>query len=71
MRADVVLGNKCPDYELTDRRPFGDGRLYYGGYDCNFYPSAASSLRPCHSLLTRGARRVRTEGYHSASCTVS
>lgn len=35
--------------------PFGDGRIYYGGYDCNFYPadgtawvasSALSSLRP-------------------------
>jgi hypothetical protein len=21
------------------RSPFGDGRLYYGGYDCNFYPA--------------------------------
>jgi hypothetical protein len=19
--------------------PFGDGRIYYGGYDCNFYPA--------------------------------
>jgi hypothetical protein len=19
--------------------PFGDGRVYYGGYDCNFYPA--------------------------------
>ena len=19
--------------------PFGDGRLYYGGYDCNFHPA--------------------------------
>jgi hypothetical protein len=38
--------------------PFGDGRIYYGGYDCNFYPadgtawvasSTLSSLRPTFS----------------------
>ena len=30
--------------------PFADGRIYYGGYDCNFYPAdgtawVATSLR--------------------------
>jgi hypothetical protein len=34
--------------------PFGDGRVYYGGYDCNFYPAdgtawiASSSRRALH-----------------------
>jgi hypothetical protein len=34
--------------------PFGDGRLYYGGYDCNFHPAdgtawiAASTLSALH-----------------------
>jgi hypothetical protein len=34
--------------------PFGDGRLYYGGYDCNFYPAdgtawiASSTLGALH-----------------------
>ena len=34
--------------------PFGDGRLYYGGYDCNFYPAdgtawiATSTLSALH-----------------------
>ena len=34
--------------------PFGDGRLYYGGYDCNFYPAdgtawaGSSTLRAVH-----------------------
>jgi hypothetical protein len=34
--------------------PFGDGRLYYGGYDCNFYPAdgtawvASSTLSALH-----------------------
>ena len=34
--------------------PFGDGRIYYGGYDCNFYPAdgtawvASSTRRALH-----------------------
>jgi hypothetical protein len=34
--------------------PFGDGRLFYGGYDCNFYPAdgtawvGSSTLRAVH-----------------------
>jgi hypothetical protein len=37
------------------RSPFRDGRIYYGGYDCNFYPadgtawiasSTTAALRP-------------------------
>jgi hypothetical protein len=34
--------------------PFGDGRLYYGGYDCNFYPAdgtawvARATVRALH-----------------------
>ncbi len=44
--------------------PFADGRIYYGGYDCNFYPAhgtawvATSTLR---ALRTSGARK----GTHS------
>jgi hypothetical protein len=43
--------------------PFADGRVYYGGYDCNFYPadgtawvatSTVSSLRL--STLSKGRR---------------
>jgi hypothetical protein len=39
--------------------PFGDGRLYYGGYDCNFYPAdgtawiADSTLSDLHLSVGR------------------
>jgi hypothetical protein len=41
--------------------PFGDGTLYYGGYDCNFYPAdgtawiARSSLNAVHLDDSKGA----------------
>jgi hypothetical protein len=41
--------------------PFGDGRLYYGGYDCNFHPAdgtawiAASTLSALHLANARRA----------------
>ena len=43
--------------------PFADGRIYYGGYDCNFYPAdgtawvATSSLGSLHlSAPSKGTR---------------
>ncbi len=41
--------------------PFADGRLYYGGYDCNFYPAdgtawIATSTLPALHLTATGSR---------------
>ena len=44
--------------------PFGDGRVYYGGYDCNFYPAdgtawvATSTLSSIPHLLYRVERKA-------------
>ncbi len=43
------------------RSPFGDGRLYYGGYDCNFHPAdgaawiGSSTLSAVHLDTSRKA----------------
>lgn len=44
--------------------PFGDGQLYYGGYDCNFYPAdgtawvASSALGSLHLPATSKGRQA-------------
>jgi hypothetical protein len=35
----VRSGQAFVSIRTIARSPFGDGRLYYGGYDCNFYPA--------------------------------
>ncbi len=37
------------------RSPFGDGRLYYGGYDCNFYPADGTAWVASSTLRALGA----------------
>jgi hypothetical protein len=35
----VRSGQAFVSIRTIARSPFGDGRIYYGGYDCNFYPA--------------------------------
>jgi hypothetical protein len=35
----VHSGQAFVSIRTIARSPFGDGRIYYGGYDCNFYPA--------------------------------
>jgi hypothetical protein len=44
--------------------PFADGRIYYAGYDCNFYPADGTAwvaISPLHSL----SRSVSPKGSHT------
>jgi hypothetical protein len=35
----IRSGQALVSIRTIEPSPFGDGRLYYGGYDCNFYPA--------------------------------
>jgi hypothetical protein len=35
----IRLGQAYVTIRTIAPSPFGDGRIYYGGYDCNFYPA--------------------------------
>jgi hypothetical protein len=52
--------------------PFGDGRIYYGGYDCNFYPAdgtawVASSTTRALRLSASGRTAARAESESGVS----
>lgn len=50
----IRSGQAFVSIRTTQLSPFGDGLLYYGGYDCNFYPAdgtawiATSTLSALH-----------------------
>ncbi len=44
--------------------PFADGRIYYGGYDCNFYPADGTAWMAT-SLLSSLSLSVSSKGSHA------
>jgi hypothetical protein len=42
-RTPIRSGQAFVSIRTIAASPFGDGRLYYGGYDCNSYPSAGTA----------------------------
>jgi hypothetical protein len=59
----IRAGQAFVSIRTIKRSPFGDGRLYYGGYDCNFHPAdgtawiGASTLSALHLDNARKAAR--------------
>jgi hypothetical protein len=59
-RSPVRAGQAFVSIRTIKRSPFGDGRLYYGGYDCNFHPAdgaawvGASTLGALHLRAGHG-----------------
>ncbi len=53
--APIRSGQALVSIRKIESSPFGDSRLYYGGYDCNFYPAdgtawiATSALSSTHT----------------------
>jgi hypothetical protein len=57
----VRSGQAFVSIRTIEPSPFGDGRLYYDGYDCNFYPAdgtawIATSTLPALHLAPLGER---------------
>jgi hypothetical protein len=50
--APIRLGQAFVSIRTIKASPFGDGRIYYAGYDCNFYPADGTAWVATTSMST-------------------